>query len=67
MTPRAVNSGVTLSDWNVSPVPLAKSDQRIALPPAFGTIFIARPLVSVSPSAPVVVNVTSSACPTSKL
>ena len=48
-------------------MPLKKSDPVIRLPPVFGTMFIVRPAVSVSPRPPEVMNVTSCALPTSAM
>ncbi len=58
------SDGVRLSDWSCSPVPLAKSDARVVLPPGLGTMFITSPAVSDSPDGPEE-NVTSWALPTS--
>ena len=61
------SSGVTLFACSFCPVPLKKSDPDILLPPVFGTMFIVRPAVSVSPRPPEVMNVTSWALPTSAI
>src|SRR5262249_3024278 len=37
VTPRLFRSGVRLSDWNFSPVPLKNTEPCVALPPLFGT------------------------------
>ena len=66
VTPWLFKSGVTLSDCRDPPVPLTKSDPWRELPPLFETMFITTPEVSTSPSPPAVVNVTSSALPTSR-
>ena len=63
--PWSFNSWVKLSACRFSPVPLAKIEPLIELPPVFGTMFITSPAVSASPSPPDVVKVTSWALPTS--
>ena len=65
MAPRACSSLVKLSDCIPSEKPETKARPEKRLPPCFGTMFICRPAVSVSPRPPDVSIVTSCALPMS--
>ena len=65
VTPWRFSAAVRLSDCSRPPLPPARKDPWVVLPPLFGTMFMTSPAVSASPSAPDFENVTSSALPMS--